>query len=212
MAVEIIKTIKGRRYRYLQKYIYRPGRSPKTKSIYLGPIDGQRRKRKLDLRGLLPGIAAIGISILQSGLKSPHYHTKYRLPDPRTLKHMCETLMGARGKLRSEMTERERIVTAAWQKEVSQMSREKFERQMNSMRAEEAAATRQPEAHEPSQTAQNAPGRMEAPAAKDFRAPCGPPSERGRSMRSLACLARARGAHSAARDVPRTPSRSFADG
>jgi hypothetical protein len=83
MATEVIKTIKGRRYRYLQKSVYRPGRSPKTISIYLGPVDAPKRKKRrglqLDLRGLAPGIAAIGIHVLLNGLKSPQYKTRDRI-------------------------------------------------------------------------------------------------------------------------------------
>src|SRR5205085_9767611 len=45
MATEIIKTVKGRQYRYLQRSVRVPGRrTPKTESVYLGPVGGNPRK------------------------------------------------------------------------------------------------------------------------------------------------------------------------
>jgi hypothetical protein len=43
MSSVVIKTIKGRQYRYLQRS-YRDGRRVRTESIYVGPVDGGRRK------------------------------------------------------------------------------------------------------------------------------------------------------------------------
>lgn len=43
MSSVVIKTIKGRQYRYLQRS-YRDGRRVRTESIYLGPIEGGGRK------------------------------------------------------------------------------------------------------------------------------------------------------------------------
>ena len=43
MSTVVIKTIKGRRYRYLQRS-YRDGGKVRTESLYLGPVDGGRRK------------------------------------------------------------------------------------------------------------------------------------------------------------------------
>jgi hypothetical protein len=45
MAYIVIKTIKGRRYRYLQR-TYRTGNRVRTQSLCLGSIDGSGRRRK----------------------------------------------------------------------------------------------------------------------------------------------------------------------
>ncbi len=42
MSYTVVKTIKGRRYRYLQTS-WREGRRVRTKSVYLGPLDGAGR-------------------------------------------------------------------------------------------------------------------------------------------------------------------------
>lgn len=44
MTYEVIKTINGRRYRYLQRS-YREGGKVRTQSTYLGPVDGGRRRK-----------------------------------------------------------------------------------------------------------------------------------------------------------------------
>ncbi len=44
MAYVVIKTIKGRRYRYLQR-TYRAGSNVRTETIYLGPVDGGSRRK-----------------------------------------------------------------------------------------------------------------------------------------------------------------------
>ena len=44
MAYEVIKTISGRQYRYLQK-TYRESGGVRTRNIYLGPVDGGVRRR-----------------------------------------------------------------------------------------------------------------------------------------------------------------------
>jgi hypothetical protein len=44
MAYEVIKTIKGRQYRYLQE-TYREGGRVRTRNSYLGPLDGGVRRR-----------------------------------------------------------------------------------------------------------------------------------------------------------------------
>jgi hypothetical protein len=46
MAYIVIKTIKGRQYRYQQRS-YRQGGKVRTETIYLGPVDGGRRRRGL---------------------------------------------------------------------------------------------------------------------------------------------------------------------
>ena len=44
MAYEVIKTISGRQYRYLQE-TYRESGRVRTRNIYLGPVDGGVRRR-----------------------------------------------------------------------------------------------------------------------------------------------------------------------
>ena len=44
MAYEVIKTISGRQYRYLQE-TYRESGRVRTRNTYLGPIDGGVRRR-----------------------------------------------------------------------------------------------------------------------------------------------------------------------
>lgn len=56
MGTIVIKTIKGRRYRYWQRS-YRDGGRVRTKSIYIGPVDGGRQRRGI-LRRLGELIAA----------------------------------------------------------------------------------------------------------------------------------------------------------
>jgi len=46
MAYIVIKTIKGRQYRYQQRS-YRQGGKVRTETIYLGPVDGGARRRGL---------------------------------------------------------------------------------------------------------------------------------------------------------------------
>lgn len=46
MAYIVIKTIKGRQYRYQQRS-YRQGGKVRTETIYLGPVDGGRRRKGL---------------------------------------------------------------------------------------------------------------------------------------------------------------------
>ena len=54
MAYEVIKTISGRQYRYLQETYRKSGRS-RTRNIYLGPVDGGVRRRG-SVTGLLRGL------------------------------------------------------------------------------------------------------------------------------------------------------------
>jgi hypothetical protein len=78
MAVVVIKTIKGRRYRYLQSS-YRVGGKVRTISRYLGPVDGPKRKKgKLDFRGAGPGLLKLGIDALRGRANPPPYRTKHR--------------------------------------------------------------------------------------------------------------------------------------
>ena len=44
MAYEVIKTISGRQYRYLQE-TYRESGRVRTRNTYLGPVDGGVRRR-----------------------------------------------------------------------------------------------------------------------------------------------------------------------
>jgi len=53
MAYEVIKTISGRQYRYLQE-TYREGGRVRTRNSYLGPVDGGVRRG--GVTGLLQGL------------------------------------------------------------------------------------------------------------------------------------------------------------
>ena len=61
MAYTIIQTIKGRQYRYLQRS-YRVGGKVRTKRVYLGPVDGYKRK-KITLAMFLSNLAGGGMAI-----------------------------------------------------------------------------------------------------------------------------------------------------
>ncbi len=54
MAYEVIKTISGRQYRYLQE-TYRESGRVRTRNTYLGPVDGGVRRRG-GVTGLLQGL------------------------------------------------------------------------------------------------------------------------------------------------------------
>ena len=54
MAYEVIKTISGRQYRYLQE-TYRESGRVRTRNTYLGPVDGGVRRRGC-VTGLLQGL------------------------------------------------------------------------------------------------------------------------------------------------------------
>ena len=54
MAYEVIKTISGRQYRYLQE-TYRESGKVRTHNIYLGPVDGGVRRRG-GVTGFLQGL------------------------------------------------------------------------------------------------------------------------------------------------------------
>ena len=54
MAYEVIKTISGRQYRYLQE-TYRESGRVRTRNIYLGPVDGGVRRRG-GVTGFLQGL------------------------------------------------------------------------------------------------------------------------------------------------------------
>jgi hypothetical protein len=46
VSYTVIKTINGRRYRYQQE-TYRQNGKVRTRSVYLGPVDGERRKGRI---------------------------------------------------------------------------------------------------------------------------------------------------------------------
>jgi hypothetical protein len=45
MTYTVIKTINGRRYRYLQE-TYRQNGKVRTRNVYLGPVDGELRRKR----------------------------------------------------------------------------------------------------------------------------------------------------------------------
>jgi hypothetical protein len=83
MTTEIIKTIKGRRYRY-QQSSKRVGGKVKTTSKYIGPVDGRKRRFKISWAATLMGGLAFGAHLAKYGTKSPRYKDKLRPPDPRS--------------------------------------------------------------------------------------------------------------------------------
>jgi hypothetical protein len=182
MATRIIKTIKGRRYYYLQRS-YRRGGRVLTKSIYLGPVDApKRKKRKLDLRGLAPGIAAIGIHVLLNGLKSPQYKTRDRISG-RTIQANKQALLALYKSYGLDLSspqalQQTRALLSADQEQelmhkVLALGREQHAgRAKGEVSPEIREFNERLKAHKAAQdarqAAQNAPGRTEAPVAKNF--------------------------------------------
>src|SRR5271170_4614458 len=47
MAHEVIRTVNGRQYRYLEESYRVPGlRTPRKRSTYLGPVEGERKRKR----------------------------------------------------------------------------------------------------------------------------------------------------------------------
>jgi hypothetical protein len=87
MSTEVIKTVKNRRYRYAQRS-YREGGKVKTKSVYIGPVDGRVRRPKFSIANLLMGGLAFGAHLAKNGTKTPTYRDRERGVDPRTFEKM----------------------------------------------------------------------------------------------------------------------------
>lgn len=148
MSYEVIKTIRGRRYKYRQE-TYREGGKVKTRSVYIGPVDGPKRRRKgISVGDIFRALFEVGGYVAVKGTKRPSYKTKNRPPDPRSMKHMLDE------------------------------ARQKWERQIDDakMGYGKQKAKVQPNAEwqefmdriAARQTAQDASGRTEGPQAKDF--------------------------------------------
>ncbi len=80
MSYTVIKTIGGRQYKYLQTS-YRFGGKVRTKSIYLGPVGGVKRKKgggfpPVNPAGVVLGAVKLGLYIAKNGTKSPRYSNK----------------------------------------------------------------------------------------------------------------------------------------
>ena len=60
----VIKTINGRRYRYSQR-TWREGGRVRTKSVYLGPADGDARRKK-GVNGFLQGLVRRSDRVVES--------------------------------------------------------------------------------------------------------------------------------------------------
>lgn len=70
----VIKTIRGRKYRYLQ-HSYRENGKVRTKSKYLGPVGAGIRPRKMGATffDFLANLAILGGAVLLEESKLPHY-------------------------------------------------------------------------------------------------------------------------------------------
>jgi hypothetical protein len=71
MAYIVVKTIKGRQYRYQQR-TYRQGGKVRTETIYLGPVDGGRRRK-----GMLRRLG----ELIEANVRT----RRYGLPDEETM-------------------------------------------------------------------------------------------------------------------------------
>lgn len=87
MAI-VVKTIRGRQYRYFQ-VSRRVGGKVVTTSTYLGPVFPRRRRG--DGAGfLLFGLLSLGVAAAKGELRSGPYKEKRRAPDKRTVVHERE--------------------------------------------------------------------------------------------------------------------------
>jgi hypothetical protein len=83
MASVVVKTVKGKRYRYLQRS-YRVGGKVRTESKYLGPADGGKRRPKINWANTLMGGLALGAYILKHGTQVHWAKAPNVPPDPRS--------------------------------------------------------------------------------------------------------------------------------
>jgi hypothetical protein len=143
MSYVVIKRVRGRSYRYLQRSYRVAGRkTPKTDSKCLGPVSpGARDPKKLRASDV--------------GLGSGVYNEAEIL---RAVNKTFERQRWARDRMRTRSPEeigqedKWRHASARWEEEAKVSARERAHF----------------EAKEARQTAQNAPGRTEGPQAKDF--------------------------------------------
>ena len=154
MSYEVIKKRGDNYYRYLQTS-YREGGKVKTKSVYLGPVTPKRRR--FSIGAFIMGALSIGMHVAEHGTKRPSYKTKNRLPDPRSLRGIYQRAQATAGMYREELTTDQQAHRDAWNKLVSLMSDEEWATHVSRVKAQKG-----------SETAQNAPGRTEAPPAKNF--------------------------------------------
>jgi hypothetical protein len=182
MSYEVIKTIGGRRYRYLQK-TYRVGGKVKTKSIYLGPVDPPRR-RKLDFRGLLPGVAQILFEALKGGGRSHSYKSKDRPSGRDRQSHQAamrallrqygvdasspKAFNATRALLTPEQNSELTLKMIGMSRGVRSSARTAPSKPPLDWSRLEAKLATDKAAQAARQTPQDAPGRTEAPAAKNF--------------------------------------------
>jgi hypothetical protein len=87
MATVVIKTIKGRQYRYFQS-TYRSGGKVRTNSKYIGPVGGGKRKRSTSVSDVLMNVFTLGVKAAAGELKERHY-AKRRAPSHRS-KHVAD--------------------------------------------------------------------------------------------------------------------------
>jgi hypothetical protein len=155
MSYTVIKTINGRQYEYLQTS-YREGSKVRTKSVYIGPVGGTKRRKRggggfpfVNPASIILGGIALAMHVAKHGVKSPSYKTKNRPPDPRSARHMLELE-------RQRWERRIEDAKAGWVKPKAKPEQDPEWRAFD----EKLAASRQ--------TAQDAPGRAKGAKAKDF--------------------------------------------
>jgi hypothetical protein len=79
MAYIVVKTIKGRQYRYLQR-THRQGGRVRTETVNLGPVDGASRRR-----GLVRRVA---------DLVHANQGARHGLPDEEAMARQCNDCVG----------------------------------------------------------------------------------------------------------------------
>jgi hypothetical protein len=155
VSYTVIKTIGGRQYEYLQTS-YREGGKVKTKSVYIGPVGGRKRKKRgggfppVNPAAIVLGGIALAMHIAKHGVKSPDYKSRNRPPDPRSWdaqlayerRKWAERIANAKGIRRTSAHPEQ---TEAW-------------REFDERLAAKVAR----------QTAQDAPGRTQEAPAKNF--------------------------------------------
>ena len=78
MAFVRIRTIKGQQYRFLEER-WRENGKVRSRSKSLGPVDGRKKKAKIDWLGsLMGGAFTLGPHVLKRGTGSPKYRDRSR--------------------------------------------------------------------------------------------------------------------------------------
>jgi hypothetical protein len=154
VSYTVIKTINGRQYEYLQTS-YREGGKVRTKSVYVGPVGGRKRRKRggggftpVNPAAIILGGIALAMHIAKYGTKSPNYKSPNRPPDPRSARHMLDR-------------ERQR-----WERRIEDAKAGYGKPKADA--GQDAAWREFMERTTARQTAQDAPGRAKGAKAKDF--------------------------------------------